>query len=104
MDATTTTATAGAPRATARPPRPSTCQGPADHEHRKGCRHGRPLCKWRRKALAARWGGLCTCTAYHFPHRSSRDPLPDGTPRPAGLCGNDAAYEEFLKRPHRRAA
>lgn len=46
--------------------RPKKCWGPEDAKHRKGCRLGRPLCRWRRREK-----GLCRCEAYHYPHRPS---------------------------------
>lgn len=38
------------------------CSGPC--RHFKECRPGRPLCRWRRRLK-----GICTCTAYPYPHR-----------------------------------
>jgi hypothetical protein len=52
-----------------------------EHGHVKGCRTGRPLCRYRRPAA-------CTCGAYHFPHRAG-----------SGLCGK-GCWEE-LDRPMR---
>ncbi len=43
--------------------------------HAPGCRPGRPLCKWRRKATSKYH--VCNCPAYFFPHRSG-----------SGLCGH----------------
>lgn len=40
------------------------CWGPEAHKHKAGCRPGRPLCRWRRRAK-----GLCSCPAFHYPHR-----------------------------------
>lgn len=45
-------------------PRPKLCYGPEKGKHKKGCRPGRPLCRWSRKAR-----GVCSCDAYHYPHR-----------------------------------
>jgi hypothetical protein len=47
--------------------------GTAAH-HAKGCRPGRPLCRWQRDGDAKY--GVCTCGAHAFPHR-----------RGSGLCG-----------------
>lgn len=71
-------------------PRPAECWGPEDGKHKRGCRPGRPLCRWRRKKRAQ---GFCHCHAYHFPHRPK-----------SGLCGNDEAYLRHLMTPRRRAA
>lgn len=55
--------------------------------HIRACRPGRPCCKWRRAALAAKQAGSekplppCDCPAYPFPHR----------PR-SGLCGDPDAF------------
>jgi hypothetical protein len=38
------------------------CTGPTSHG--SYCRPGRPACRWQRRIK-----GICTCTAYHFPHR-----------------------------------
>jgi hypothetical protein len=48
-----------------------------DHRviHVKGCRRGRPECKWMRKTNPRR--RPCRCSAYPFPHR-------DG----GGACGS----------------
>lgn len=35
--------------------------------HAKGCRRGRPLCRWKRATNPKRC--VCRCEAYHFPHR-----------------------------------
>lgn len=53
--------------------------------HAKGCRPGRPLCRWRRDGDAKY--GVCTCPAYHFPHR-----------RGGGLCaeGSGGKMNELM--------
>lgn len=43
--------------------------------HDRGCRLGRPLCKWRRSRNPKR--KACGCGVYHFPHRAG-----------GGACGN----------------
>lgn len=45
------------------PERPAKCWGPEPEKHRKGCRLGRPLCRWRR-----RQAGLCHCEYLPYPH------------------------------------
>lgn len=44
------------------------CWGPGPKQHRKGCRPGRPLCRWMRKKQAAKYSA-CFCGFAHFPHR-----------------------------------
>lgn len=44
-------------------------------KHRKGCRKGRPLCRYRR-AETQKYK-RCSCSAYWFPHRAK-----------SGLCGD----------------
>jgi hypothetical protein len=56
-------------------------------KHTAKCRPGRPYCRWRR---AERWG-ICSCLAYHFPHRHG-----------SGLCKTGCWAE--LDRPMRKGA
>lgn len=63
------------------------CWGKEPHKHRKGCRRGRPLCRWRRPRP-------CDCGAYHYPHREG-----------SGRCNDLAAINEWLHGPaHEEAA
>jgi hypothetical protein len=71
--------------------------GPAKcsaHQHRSDCRPGRPLCRYRRKAIAT---GLCHCDAMHFPHRWGGGRCAGGEPDPLLM-------EAELHRPVRRSA
>ena len=51
--------------------------------HRVGCRPGRPLCRWMR--VVEEKYSVCTCPAYHFPHR-----------RNSGLCGHPERLTAML--------
>jgi hypothetical protein len=63
--------------------RPRQCN---QYEHAKGCRPGRPLCRWMRRVRADK-RGVCDCPAYHFPHR-----------RGSGLCGHpERFWEDYSK-------
>ena len=42
------------------------CYG--DTRHAKGCRPGRPLCRWMRRVSVKH--RVCRCTAAHYPHRA----------------------------------
>ncbi len=57
---------------------PKSCHGNEHNgvKHAKGCRRGRPLCRWMRKTNPKR--KVCGCDAYHFPHRKG-----------SGRCGNE---------------
>lgn len=46
---------------------PKICYGPNPGQHAKGCRPGRPLCRWRRRE-AAKYR-VCDCGKVWFPHR-----------------------------------
>ena len=45
------------------------CYGPADEQHIRACRKGRPLCRWRREKP-------CNCGAHAYPHRRPKDGSP----------------------------
>lgn len=47
--------------------------------HRKGCRRGRPLCRWMRARNPYR--RVCNCPAYPFPHRAR-----------GGACGTGGVF------------
>ncbi len=54
----------------------TSCGGPRGHvEHVRGCRPGRPKCRYRRREK-----GICSCTAYHFPHREGSGACRHGVP------------------------
>jgi hypothetical protein len=54
----------------------TSCGGPRGHvEHVGGCRPGRPKCRYRRREK-----GICSCTAYHFPHREGSGACRHGVP------------------------
>jgi hypothetical protein len=63
------------------------CWGPESAKHVHACRPGRPLCRWRRKLR-----GICSCDAYHFPHRTN-----------GGNCGKPERIWALLDLPRRRA-
>lgn len=54
---------------------PSRCGPAIDTKHHPNCRPGRPLCRYRRRER-----GICTCTAYHFPHRRDSGACRSGVP------------------------
>jgi hypothetical protein len=62
------------------------CFGPDAERahHAKGCRPGRPLCRFMRTRCENR--KPCGCDAYHFPHRKG-----------SGQCGNPYAPLMSLK-------
>jgi hypothetical protein len=66
--------------------RPTICFGPDACQHKKGCRLGRPLCRWMR----AKRGKPCWCGAYKYPHRKG-----------SALCGNPALIWAALDQPMR---
>lgn len=59
-------------------------------KHVRGCRRGRPLCRWMRRHNPKRC--KCTCDAYHFPHRAG-----------GGNCGKPERIWAELDKPVRRA-
>ena len=61
------------------------CWGPKPGQHVKGCRLGRPLCRWRRATNPKR--RVCECPAYWFPHRIG-----------SGLCGDKGILEREQAR------
>lgn len=64
--------------------KPKRCWGNgAKLHHCAGCRPGRPLCRWRRAAVAKY--APCHCGAYAFPHRFN-----------SGMCGSREALNEVL--------
>lgn len=69
--------------------RPLKCCGDAEHQHRRECRKGRPLCRWRRRAA-----GLCRCSMYHYPHRAKSGACGAGVP--AALY-KDASYPAAMR-------
>ena len=70
---------------------PPKCFGAEKRKHAIKCRPARPACRWRRRER-----GLCTCVAYHFPHRS-------GSGRCIERDGGER-YEIHLRTARRRAA
>jgi hypothetical protein len=88
-------------------PKPIQCYGPAAEQHKKGCRKDRPLCRWARKAYAAKKFGApgpCYCSAYHFPHRLGAGDCAarGGAGVPAGLLESEAEYHERKAYQERR--
>lgn len=71
---------------------PAQCWGARREQHSIKCRPARPACRWRRRA-----NGLCTCVAYHYPHRTGSGRCLEG---PKGA----ERYEQYLRTPRRRAA
>lgn len=65
------------------------CWGAAKEQHVRGCRPGRPLCRWRRNAK-----GLCHCEAYHYAHQHGSGNCLRGSK------GSEKFYE-MLNRPMR---
>ena len=51
--------------------------------HVKGCRRGRPQCKWMRKTNPSR--EPCSCGAYPYPHRNGSGPCGRANDMPAVL-------------------
>jgi hypothetical protein len=51
------------------------CGPGVNTKHHPNCRPGRPLCRYRRREK-----GICTCTAYHFPHRLNSGACRTGVP------------------------
>jgi hypothetical protein len=64
--------------------------------HVRGCRPGRPCCRYRRARLAAKRAGEvarkeippCDCPAYAFPHRAQ-----------SGVCGDRDAFAAKVYGP-----
>jgi hypothetical protein len=52
------------------PERPAKCRCDTEGRevHRKGCRPGRPLCRWMRRRNPKQ--ALCNCQHVHYPHRA----------------------------------
>jgi hypothetical protein len=68
------------------------CWGPDKNQHIRGCRLGRPLCRWMRNKNPKR--RRCDCPAYWFPHRFN-----------SGYCGNqNRMWEEWQKYEEERVA
>ncbi len=63
--------------------RPKCCYGAAPSQHAAYCRPGRPRCRWRRREA-----GICSCGAYHYPHRTG-----------SGRCGNLEAQDHHAHGP-----
>ena len=64
--------------------KPKRCWGNEGAVHHcAGCRPARPLCRWMR-ALVRKYS-VCTCGAYHFPHRAG-----------SGMCGSREALNELV--------
>jgi hypothetical protein len=70
---------------------PRVCYGPGAHQHAKGCRLGRPLCRWKRAQNPKR--RPCGCGAYWFPHRID-----------SGRCGDPEKMAAFVYGPLRKSA
>lgn len=62
------------------------CWGKEKRKHRRECRRGRPLCRWRRTRP-------CACAAYHFPHRPG-----------SGRCGDVSEMDLHVYGPRKKVA
>ena len=71
--------------------KPRVCHGRRPEQHARGCRRGRPLCRWRRAENPKR--RACGFDAYHFPHRIE-----------SGRCGNLEAMWAFVSGSVRKSA